>query len=262
MINVEHNQNIRKVIHYCWFGRGPLPKIAIKCIDSWKKHLPDYSIVRWDENNFDITSNLFAKEAYGQKKFAFVSDYVRLFVLYKYGGIYMDTDVEVVNSLDRFLDNDAFSGFESKRSIPTGIMGAKKGSEIIKTFLDYYENRSFFNEDGTFDTKTNVRIITDICVSKGFIPNNKFQIFKGLTLYPKTYFCPLEWNNKRKDFSEETCTIHHFAGSWHDEKDEKRKKSFFWRNFGKYIGIIIKITKFILGDSSYNKIKKIIKSFI
>lgn len=217
---------IPKTIHYCWFGRNKLPKLARKCIKSWKKYLPDYEIIEWNEDNFDINCNKYVKEAYEAKKYAFVSDYVRLYAMYHYGGIYMDTDVEVIKSLDEFLIHDAFSGFETEKDIPTGIMACKKGYQLFKEFLDYYENKSFINKDGSLDLTTNVVIMTNICNKYGFIPNNSLQTVKGFTLYPKTYFCPLNYNNKESNFSENTHTIHHFAGSWISQEDKKARKKY------------------------------------
>ena len=146
---------IPKIIHYCWVGRNPLPDDVRHYIESWKKYCPDYKIIEWNEDNFDIFFNQYAREAYNAKKWAFVSDYIRLSVLNTYGGIYMDTDVEVVKNLDEFLSNKAFSGFESNKYIPTGIMGAEKGNAWIQYLLSYYDNRSFYLDDGTPDLTTN-----------------------------------------------------------------------------------------------------------
>lgn len=221
--------NIPKVIHYCWFGRGEKPKLAQKCIKSWKRYLPDYEIIEWNEDNFDINSNQYVKEAYECKRYAFVSDYVRLHALYNHGGIYMDTDIEVLKSLNEFLIHEAFSGFETPKSIPTGIMACKKGFKLFKEFLDYYKDVTFIKEDGTFDVTTNVVIMTKICDKYGLKKNNQFQNIKGFILYPKTYFCPLNFDGKKSDFTDKTYTIHHFAGSWHS-KDEQA----YWKKIKKY----------------------------
>ena len=158
---------IPKIIHYCWFGGNPLPEDAQKCIASWKKYCPDYEIREWNEENFDIQSNDYVKEAYEAKKFAFVTDYVRLYALIAYGGIYMDTDVEVVKSLDAFLKHKAFSGFESSNSIPTRLMASEKDYPLFKTLMDDYENRHFLKEDGSFDMTTNTVTITNLCKQIG-----------------------------------------------------------------------------------------------
>lgn len=215
---------IPKIIHYCWFGRGKKTKLSNKCIESWKKFLPDYDIIEWNEDNFDINSNIYAKQAYDAKKYAFVSDYARLYVLYNYGGIYMDTDVEVLKSLDEFLKYDAFCGFESKEFCGTGIISCKKSNLIIKEFLDRYENMNFINDDGTNNEVPNPRIFTEICINNGITLINKEQSIKGLKVFPKTYFYPLTFKSIESDFSENTYTIHHFAGSWLGKKDKKRIK--------------------------------------
>lgn len=209
---------IPKTIHYCWFGGNPLPKDAEKCINSWKKYCPDYEIIEWNESNFNINSNQYVKEAYEAKKFAFVTDYVRLYVMYTYGGIYMDTDVEVVRSLDDFLKHQAFSGFESSNSIPTGIMGSEKDFPLFKKLLDYYDDKHFIKKDGSLDTTTNTVTITNICKECGLVLNNRFQVLDGFALYPNDYFCPLENETGVLRKTENTAAIHWFAKSWVEEK--------------------------------------------
>lgn len=205
---------IPKIIHYCWFGGNPLPKSAQKCIESWKKHCPDYEIIEWNESNFDINSNQYVKQAYENRKFAFVTDYVRLYAMYTYGGVYMDTDVEVVKNLDVFLHHNGFSGFESDTSIPTGIMASQKGFKLFEYLLSYYDTHSFVNENGSFNMTTNVSIITSMMKEYGFVPNGKFQIIEGFALYPKDYFCPLENETGKLTKTENTATIHWFNKSW------------------------------------------------
>jgi len=197
-----------------------------RCIESWKKYLPDYELILWNEENFDINSNKFVKEAYEAKKWAFVSDYVRLFVLYNYGGIYMDTDVEVLKNLDGFLEHTAFSGYENDTLIPTGIMGAEKNNSWIKDLLKYYENLPFINHDGSFNTKPNTAIITKLTTEKyGFNAEKGFQVLKGgLTIYPKDYFCPKSYYDGRVTVTENTYTIHHFSASWHTGYDRFKLK--------------------------------------
>lgn len=206
---------IPKIIHYCWFGRGEMPQQAIKCISSWKKHLPDYTIKEWNEDNFDITSNLYVKEAYESRKFAFVTDYVRLYAIYTEGGIYMDTDVEVLDTFDKFLHHNAFSGFETDGNVPTGMMAGEKGSVWAKELLDGYKDRKFIQEDGSFDMTTNTKVITKYMLSKGLVQNNTYQDFPGLcTMYPSDFFCPKDHRTGLIKCTENTVCIHHFAGSW------------------------------------------------
>ena len=206
---------IPKKIHYCWFGGKPLPELAEKCIASWQKYCPDYEIIRWDESNFDITSNSYVHEAYNAKKFAFVTDYVRLYVLYQYGGIYMDTDVEVLKPLDRFLHHPAFSGFESPDKVPTGIMASEQGGKWIEQNLHYYDSRHFINKKGEYDFTTNVMTITKNLLHDGFELNNKFQEHKNIVaMYPCEFFCPKSHITMKITLTQNSYTIHHFAGSW------------------------------------------------
>lgn len=206
---------IPKTIHYCWFGRGKMPRLAKKCIKSWKKYCPDYEIKEWNEDNFDLDMYPYAREAYDNRKFAYVTDVVRLYALYHEGGIYMDTDVEVVKPLDPFLKHVAFSGFEDEHNVPTGIMASEKGGTWAKENLDYYNGRHFQKEDGNLDTTTNVVTITNYMLEQGLRRDNTLQDFSGLiTMYPKDYFCPLSWKGKEGLITKNTTTIHHFAGSW------------------------------------------------
>lgn len=205
---------IPKIIHYCWFGSKKMPDLEVKCLESWKKNCPDYKIIKWSEENFDINICEFVKEAYENKKYAFVSDFVRLYVLVYYGGIYMDADVEVLKPIDKFLCETAFSGFQSITVVPTGIMGAEKGFPFFKELLDEYWEKHFIQPNGKLDLTANVAMITDSCVKYGLIKNNEKQNIVGLTLYPRDYFCPKDPSTGRIYITENTYTIHHFTGSW------------------------------------------------
>ena len=206
---------IPKKIHYCWFGRGEKPELAVKCIESWKKYLPDYELKEWNEDNFDISQNQYVCEAYENRKFAFVTDYVRLYAIYTEGGIYMDTDVEVVGSYNQFLHHHAFSGFETDGNVPTGMMAAEKGSVWAKELLDQYQERVFVQSDGSFDMTTNTTVITNYMLRKGLMLNNQYQDFPGLcTMYPADFFCPKDHRTGKIRCTKNTVCIHHFAGSW------------------------------------------------
>ena len=218
---------IPKIIHYCWFGRNPLPKLAQDCLASWKKYLPEYEIVEWNEDNFPLEKFQFAKEALENRKFAFVSDVCRLYALKEFGGVYMDTDVEVLKSLDSFLQHPAFSGFENDDFVPTGIMSSEKNGTWVTELLRYYDNRSFIKENGEFDTVSNTFIITQIMKDKGFKMNNSFQEIPGyVAFYPNEYFCPKSYKTGRIELTKNSFCIHHFAKSWIPLK--KR-----WRNIVK-----------------------------
>lgn len=205
---------IPKIIHYCWFGSKKMPEMETKCIDSWKKYCSDYKIIKWSEENFDINICDYVKEAYENKKYAFVSDFVRLYVLVYYGGIYMDADVEVLKPIDKFLCEKAFSGFQNPTVVPTGIMGAEKGFPFFKELLDEYWQKHFVHSDGELDLTANVAMITDFCVKYGLIKNNEKQSIAGLTLYPMDYFCPKNPSTGMINTTKNTYTIHHFTGSW------------------------------------------------
>lgn len=238
---------IPKIIHYCWFGRNPLPPLALKCIDSWRRYCLGYEIKEWNEDNFDIHCCKYAEEAYTAKKWAFVSDVARLHVLVNEGGIYMDTDVEALKPLDNLLYYEAFSGFESETQIPTGIMGARKGHPLLNEFLTDYIGTCFIDKNGTYNTETNVIRITRHCLRYGLMPNNTLQTINGFTLFPKDYFCPKDWATGRITLTENSYTIHHFDGSWLS-KSQKMKK----------------ILRYIVGESGWETLLKIrltLKSF-
>ena len=260
---------IPKTIHYCWFGRNPKPNLARKCIKSWEKYCPDYEIIEWSEDNFDIASApLYVRQAYEAKKWAFVTDYVRLWAMVNFGGIYMDTDVEVIKPLDKFLIHQAFSGFEDDIHIPTGIMACEKGFPLFIEFLRYYDNAFFFDENGIVTYLTNVIIMTKICSAKGLIQNNTLQEIEGFVLYPKDYFCPISYDNSVLIKTKNTVTIHWFAGSWYDAEMKEKEKSRRKKAKKKYNRIrrkdVIKhlpnlILKKVLGETQYEGLKKIVK---
>ena len=207
---------IPKIIHYCWFGRGQMPALAEKCLASWSKYLPEYKVMVWNEDTFDIDAHPYTREAYQARKFAFITDYVRLWALKEHGGVYMDTDVEVIRPLDEFLDNPAFSGFEDETHIPTGIRASEKIGQWVSEQLAYYNDRHFIKDDGSLDTTTNVTIMCDNMSKEGFVLKNSRQNFKGIIeIYPKDYFCPKSYRTGKIHLTPNTHTIHHFAGSWH-----------------------------------------------
>ena len=237
---------IPKIIHYCWFGRGKMPDLALKCIESWKKYCPDYEIIEWNEDNFDINCNSYVKEAYENKKYAFVSDYVRLYAMFTQGGIYMDTDVEVVKSLDEFLGHQGFSGFESDTKIPTGIMAGEKGFDLFRELLSYYDGKHFIDAKGVMDTTTNTVTITNLLTEKGFIPKGQYQVIQGFALYPRDVFCPLDSVTWKMYRTKRTATIHWFNQSWVDPKSRR-------------IGKITRLFHRFFGPNCFNLLKRILK---
>lgn len=213
-------QHIPKKIHYCWFGGNTLPELAQKCIASWKRYCPDYEIIEWNEHNFDINCNNYVREAYEAKKWAFVSDVARLYALVHEGGIYMDTDVEVIKPLDSLLEYEALSGFESQTRIPTGLMACREGQKLFQEFLNEYKDIHFIQPDGRVDTTTNVTRITNICLKYGLQLNNTQQTVAGFTLLPLDYLCPKDFETGVIHLTKNTFCIHHFDGSWLSEEEK------------------------------------------
>lgn len=205
---------IPKTIHYIWFGGNPLTPLAEKCIASWREFCPDYEIVRWDESNFDDGGNRYFKEALAAKRWAFASDYARLKILVENGGIYMDTDVQLLKSLDRFLFEEAFSGFETESRISTGLMACRDSFPLFERLLNDYKEKKFIKPNGQPDLTTNVTLITQACLERGLILNGEKQTVEGLTLYPTDWFCPKDWLTKEVRLTENSHAIHHFDGSW------------------------------------------------
>jgi mannosyltransferase OCH1-like enzyme len=205
---------IPRTIHCCWFGGGAKPQIALSCIGSWRKLMPEYEIVEWSEDNFDVGCNRYVREAYEARLYAFVTDYVRLYAIYNYGGIYMDTDVEVIRPLDEFLRLGAFTGFEDGENVPTGIIAGEMGCPAIRDLLEDYGGRRFIVPGGRFDTTTNVAAITGYFLRHGLVQDNSLQTVNGVTIYPREYFCPKNCRTIETKVSENTYAIHHFAGSW------------------------------------------------
>jgi len=236
---------IPKIIHYCWFGRNPIPEKLQICMKSWKELMPDYQIVRWDEDTFDVNSTTWTRQAYEAKKYAFVSDYVRMKALYEQGGIYFDTDVKVIKPMDEFLQYQAFTGFESKEKLLSAVIGAEKGFPLIKEFLDSYKGLTFLDEQGNGNKIPNVVMMTDICCKYGMMPNNTYQVIQGMHIFPQTYFSPLDFF-RNKDFTENTHTIHYFDASWLDEETKQRiekERTFFYKLWCRIKSLIIKVIR-------------------
>ena len=207
--------SIPKVIHYCWFGKGPMPSLALKCIESWKKFCPEYKIVCWNEDNFDISENKYAKEAYEASKWAFVSDYVRLKVMYEEGGVYFDTDVELLKSIDDLIEENGYMGFDDNGVISTGLgFACEKGNELVGALLKDYEDISFVRPDGTYDTTPCPDRNALTLKRLGMDMEIKDQIFMGIRMLPEDYLCPMKYYTGKKIITNNTYSIHHFCASW------------------------------------------------
>jgi len=213
---------IPKTIHYCWFGRGQMPDLALRCIESWHKHMPDYQYKFWNEENFNIDCNDYVREAYAAKKYAFVSDYVRLFALYSEGGIYMDTDVEVIKAYDDLLSLDGFIGYEGTKHHPlgTGTIASVAGGEWVREQLHAYDQIHFLQPDGTYDLTTNPVRITSLMRMNGFVQNGKEQDYKDMHVFPVDYFCPRQTTGEYL-LTDNTYCDHHFTGLWNESSKGK-----------------------------------------
>lgn len=211
---------IPKIIHYCWFGGNPIPEDAKKCIESWKKYCPDYEIKEWNESNFDVTKNKYMYQAYRAKKWGFVPDYARLDIIYNYGGIYLDTDVEIIKPLDELLNQKGFCGIENgSLCIALGLgFGAEKNDKTIKLLLDSYE-KLFFIKNGQPDL-TPAPILNEKILKNLYIKNENIITHCGtLTVYPTEYFCPMNYDTGEIKITEKTYSIHHYTASWYDKSN-------------------------------------------
>lgn len=222
---IRNDTMIPKKIHYCWFGRNPKPKLAEKCIKSWQRFCPDFEIIEWNEDNFDVASAPeYVRQAYAHKKWAFVTDYVRLRAMTDQGGVYMDTDVELVKPLTPFLKHEAFGGFETADRVCTAVMACRAGFPLFLEFMAHYDEMSFLNEDGSLNVTTNVDTVSRILLKHGMTPNGQNQTVAGLTLYPSEVFSPVSFESGQLHRTRKTSAIHWFSGSWYTEEERQRRE--------------------------------------
>lgn len=253
--------SIPKIIHYCWFGGKSKPELAVRCIESWKRVCPDYEIREWNEDNFDLTHTPpYVRQAYEAGRWAFVTDYVRLKAMVEMGGIYMDTDVEVVKPFDPFLHHRGFAGFESSKGVQTGVLGCEKDFPLFREFLAYYDTASFYRPDGTQDVTTNVEVLTRLCKERGLEMKDVYQVVDGFAVYPREVFCPVDFETRKLKKTRKTVTIHWFANSWHTqeeleaEEEERRRLREDQRSQVRHA-----IGKTLLGEKGYAKLKQLLK---
>lgn len=224
-LRLSREPQIPKKIHYCWFGGNPIPERYKNWMSSWKKYCPDYEIIEWNETNYDITKNKYMKQAYEAKKWGFVPDYARLDIIYQHGGIYLDTDVELVANLDDLLYQEAFCGFESNEFIALGLgFGAKKGSPIIKEMMDDYDSRNFINDDGSLNLVASPRFQTNVLLRHGLQLNGEYQVCGGMTVYPEKSFAGMSVKTLKIALSPYTKSIHHYDGSWQTDEMKMGKQ--------------------------------------
>ena len=255
---------IPRIIHYCWFGRGEKSPLIRKCIRSWKRQCPDWEIIEWNEDNFDVNARLWTKQAYEAKKYAFVSDYVRLKALYEMGGVYLDTDVQLIKPLNAFLEHIAFIGFENKQSVATCVIGAQKRNPVIGTWMDWYQNRAYLR-DGQPNTEPNVVFITEDLKSRGLTIDNTRQSLEGIEVYPQTWFCPQNIEGEDRVRSRHTVSIHYFDSSWRTPEGRRNLKREQFHSTKLYRGwewvkiLPQKTFRRIFGDDAMEKIKSALK---
>ena len=214
---------IPKVVHYCWFGGNQLPDDAKKCIESWRKFFPEYEIKEWNERSFDVNCCDYVKEAYAAKKWAFVSDYARFWILYHEGGLYFDTDVEVIKDMSDIIAQGAFMGCETDDKCNPGLgLGANPGLGLYKEILDYYEKIHFLIEGNT--TETVVTHTSKILKSHGWVGNGEIEQIEGVTIYPPEYFCPMDYKTGKLDITPNTRSIHWYTASWQSSYSKAKTK--------------------------------------
>lgn len=229
-------QNIPKIIHYSWFGGKEKSELIKSCISTWEKYLPGYEIKEWNESNFDLSSCTYVKEAYEAGKYAFVSDYVRVYTMYHYGGIYFDTDIEVRRNFDDKLQNAVFViAFELQDALMTGFFAAASQNAIVKEILDYYEEIHFYNEDGSMKLVPNPVIFTEKLMGHGLNPNGRYQELEGgIKVYPNEVFGAYNVYDLVYTITDQTVLVHHYTASWKDpgEKALVEVRKFVQKTFG------------------------------
>lgn len=247
---------IPKSIHYCWFGDKPLPENVEKCISSWKIKCPDYEIFQWDESNYDVNKIPYMSEAYSKEKFAFVSDYARIDIVYNYGGIYLDTDVEVIRPFDDLLQNSCFFGCEMPGVIATGLgFGAEKNHILLKKILKEYENEHFVI-NGKINSTTCVEYTMKVFSKNEIKKENCIQKYSDAIIFPPEYFCPLNMFTNKITITENTYSIHHYDATWYSDNSIEK---YIKKKILPFKILIKKILNSLFGDGTYEKIKKRMK---
>lgn len=255
---------IPKIIHYCWFGDAPKPESVQKCINSWKKYCPDFEIREWTEKDFDVTQNPYTQQAYDAKIWGFVPDYIRLWIVYNYGGVYLDTDVQILRSFEPLLSNYAFAGFEKDTGNYVNLgqgFGAEPGNPIIAQNMHFYDDLKFLQDDGTYNRVPSPIYTTKILQEHGL--NRDLDItqqLENITIYPADYFCPKSFSTGIIERTPNTFSIHHFDASWFTEEDRTKKET-NWRKAKRsyYLHWPCRVAQRILGMERYLKIRALLK---
>ncbi len=256
--------SIPRKIHYCWFGGGVKSELIQRCIASWRKYCPDCEIIEWNETNYDVNKNKYMQQAYQEKRWSFACDYARLDIVYENGGIYFDTDVELIKNIEVLFSGNGFIGFESKTksqktyNVNTGQgFGAPLHCDIIKQLRDCYNDLSFIDEYGNANVQPCPLYNTEVFKKNGLILNNRFQVIHGFDVYPAEYFCPYHWDCNKMNITENTFSIHHFNASWLSDSEKKKRK--IQRRLDWVIHTPNRLLLQILGSSKYDQLKSYIK---
>jgi len=256
-------QRIPKIIHCCWLSGDPYPDLIQKCQKSWVEKLSGYKIKLWTTENFDVNVCDYTREAFAEKKYAFVSDYIRLYALYTEGGIYLDMDIEVLQNFDALLGNRAFSCFQNEYSVAAWIFGSEKGNPIFKEFLDYYSNRHFIKANGKYDMTPNPIPITQTCKQHGLLLNNQTQKLDHITIYSKDYFCPYDHVKEELNITEHSYCIHYFDAGWNsiEQKKMMSKRKKIEARYGYIASLIYQGIIDIRFNGLASCLRKVIKKF-
>lgn len=237
-LKFDGNMLIPKTIHYCWFGGNQIPSKYKKWMESWHKYCPDYEIIEWNESNYDIKKNKYMYQAYKAGKWGFVPDYARLDIIYNYGGIYLDTDVEIVRNLDHLLFQKGFAGFESNQHVALGLgFGAQKGHPLIKEMIDQYDKLSFINENGELNLTASPVLQTQILLRHGLKQNGEYQTVADINIYPEKMFCAKSMASRLIRCADYTCSIHHYDASWQTDSF-RYQNDIFEKEMNEYYGYL------------------------
>ena len=258
--------SIPKIIHYCWLGGKPKPDSTLRCIESWKKHCPDYEIKEWNESNLDITINEYTQQAYKAKAWGFVPDFLRLWIIYNCGGIYIDTDVQILKSFNPLLSFHAFAGFERGTNDENGYyvnfgqgFGAEPRNKIILQHMEIYRDLSYEKADGSYNRIASPHYTTEVLVKCGLERNNICQNLNDIMIFSDDYFCPKSFETGIVKITRNTYSIHQFDGSWYSEEEQLQRKQ--WEKAARRDYILHtpnRLARKILGESAIKRLKKIL----
>lgn len=255
--------SIPKIIHYCWFGGKEIPTKEKKCIESWQKHLKHYKFQLWNEENSNIDECKYARQAYDKKQYAFVSDYIRIKALYEHGGIYLDTDIEVLKDFGNLLEEKAFLGFENRTTVGTAVMACEPGADFAKKMVEYYQTHDFVDINGNLNITTNVILLNSILESRGLKRVNEPQHIDGIQILERSVLFPKKKSEDDILIKDETLTIHHMSASWLTERQKRRGTSKIWISFVRPIlKKILRLLYSILGDEQAKSIELYVRNLL